>query len=288
MNDYVILTDSGCDIGKERLQEWKVPQIYLTYQFDGDSKSYTPAEMETKAFYEKMRGGAVARTAAANVSDFQEAFIPYLQQGKDILYIGFSGGLSSTVATAAMTAADLMEEYPGTSIRVVDTLAASSGHGLLLYYAVEAKKEGKSLNENADYIESIKLKLCHWFTVDDLVYLKRGGRVSAATALAGTVLGIKPVLHVDNEGHLINMSKSRGRKNSLKALADKYTETADQPEGGIYFISNGDCLEDALYLESLIEARHGTKAAQIEDIGPVIGAHSGPGTIALFFLGKER
>jgi len=287
MSEYVILTDSGCDIAASRLAEWGIGQVYLTYKFGGSDTVYTPADMAGKEFYDKMRGGAVARTAAANVSDFLDAFTPVLQEGKDILYIGFSGGLSSTSATAAMTARDLMEEYPERSIVVVDTLAASSGHGLLLYYALEAKKQGKSLQENGEYIESIKLKLCHWFTVDDLVYLKRGGRVSAATALAGTVLGIKPVLHVDNEGHLINMGKARGRKNSLKALADKFTETADVKDG-VYFISHGDCIDDARYLESLIAERHGAKAVLIEEIGPVIGAHSGPGTMALFFLGSQR
>ena len=288
MNEYVIMTDSGCDISAGRLADWGVKLIYLTYQIEGDPKIYTPADMETKAFYDKMREGAVAHTAAANVNDFTEAFTPLLQEGKDILYIAFSGGLSSTAATAAMTASDLMEEYPGRTVRVVDTLAASSGHGLLLYHAVEAKKNGRDLQETADYIESIKLQLCHWFTVDDLVYLKRGGRVSAATALAGTVLGIKPVLHVDDEGHLINVSKARGRKKSIQAVVDQYTETAIDPAGGVYFISHGDCLEDAKYLESLILERHGNACTLFEDIGPVIGAHSGPGTLAVFFLGRQR
>ena len=186
-----------------------------------------------------------------------------------------------------MAANELREEYRDRKIITIDTLAASAGQGLILHYAVEKKKAGADIEENASYVRDLIPKLAHWFTVEDLVYLKRGGRVSAAAAFAGGVLGIKPVLHVDDEGHLINMMKVRGRDQSLKAIAKKYIETATDPKG-IYYISHGDCLDDAKKLESMIEAEGGGKCALFTEIGMIIGSHAGPGTIALFFLANGR
>ncbi len=285
---FVIHTDSACDIRPAILEQWGVSFTPLTFRFDGDEKEYTEADLPIKEFYDKMRGGAVAKTSAINMVEFKEAFEPFLKEGKDVLYLAFSSGLSTTCNSARMAADELQESYPDRKIIVVDTLAASAGQGLIVKLTADKKKEGASLEETALYAQSIAPKLAHWFTVDDLVYLKRGGRVSAATAFVGGVLGIKPVLHVDDEGHLISMGKVRGRKPSLMALAKKYTELAETPESGTVFLCQGDCREDAEFVAGLIEKEHGVKAELITDIGPVIGAHSGPGTLAVFFIGKER
>ncbi len=288
MNEYVIYTDSGCDLGPEKQKEYGVKVLSLTYRFNDDEREYLPEDMPIHKFYQQMRDGRVAKTAAVNTETFRAAFEAELKEGRDVLYIGFSSGLSSTSESAQVAARELNEEYPDRKVIAIDTLCASAGEGMLVWLASRKRAEGASLEENAELIRNRYMNMCHWFTVDDLVYLKRGGRVSAAVALAGTVLGIKPVLHVDDEGHLISMSKTRGRKQSIKALAQKFTELAETPEGGTYFISHSDCLEDAKYLEELIANEHGHRAELITDVGPVIGAHSGPGTLALFFFGKKR
>lgn len=285
MSQYVLFTDTACDISAQELAKWKVS--YAELFFNADDKVYTNAEMPVKDFYRQMREGKVFKTNAANLEELKDLFAPVLKAGTDILYISFSSGLSSTYNAGHLAAEELSEEFPERKIRVVDSLCASSGEGLLVYLAAKKMAQGASLEETAAYAEETKLHLCHWFTVDDLVYLKRGGRVSATAALAGTVLGIKPILHVDDEGHLINVGKVRGRKQSIQAMFKKYQELALDPKGE-YFISNGDCIEDAKYLESLIVKEYGVKATLISDIGPVIGSHSGPGTLALFFLGKHR
>ena len=288
MNDFVIFTDTGCDILPDKLREWGVRTIDLTFSKEGEQKDYYQSDMGTKQFYDLMRGGVVFRTSAANEETIKSCIEPALREGLDVLYIAFSSGLSSTANTAKLTAEELMRAWPGRKVRVVDSLCASAGHGLLLRFAVDAKRRGASLEETEAEVMKNLPGLCHWFTVDDLVYLKRGGRVSAAAAFFGGMLNIKPVLHVDGEGHLIPMQKVRGRNASIKALARKFTETAVDPDHCVYFISNGDCPEDAKKLESIIAAEHGNHAALITDIGPVIGAHSGPGTLALFFVGKQR
>ena len=288
MSEYVIFTDSACDIPEETLREWGVEYRWLTYTFDGEFKQYSNYGLPYPEFYDRVRKGGVARTSAVNADAFLDGFESILQTGKDILYIGFSSGLSSTYDAACIAAKELLEKYPGRRIRCVDTRAASAGFGLLLYMAVEKKKEGASLEENEQYILDNRFHLCHWFTVEDLIYLKRGGRISATTAIVGNILSFKPVMHMDNPGRLINMFKVRGRKNSLIALADKYGELALDPSGGTVFISHGDCLDDAQKLADMLRERFGVKVAKIVYVGPVIGAHSGPGTIALFFLGRER
>ena len=213
---------------------------------------------------------------------------PALAAGEDLLVMAFSSGLSTTYQSAVIAATDLAEKYPDRTIRVVDTLCASLGGGLLVYHACKKRDEGLQLDQLAQWVEENRLKLCHWFTVDDLMYLKRGGRVSAATALVGTVLKIKPVLHVDNEGHLINVSKVRGRKAAIEMLADKMVQTALPGENDFITICHGDCIEDAQYLAQLVKERCGVKEVFIGYTGAVIGSHSGPGTLALFFLGEHR
>ena len=288
MRDYVIITDSSCDISPELLAEWEVPFVSLTYKFDEDAASHGNFDLPFPEFYDRMRKGSVARTAAANMDTFKGAFEPWLKQGKDLLYIGFSSGLSTTVNSGAMAARELMEEYPERKILVEDTFAASAGFGMLLYLTVQEKRKGATLEEAAKFVEDTRFHQCHWFTVDDLVYLKRGGRVSAAAAFAAGLLNIKPVLHMDDPGHLINMFKVRGRRASIKALADKYGELAVDRQNGTVFISHGDCIGDAKLLEKLLAERYGAKVQLITYVGPVIGSHSGPGTLALFFVGRER
>ncbi len=288
MDSYVIFTDSACDLSPETLRDWGVRYESLTYTFNTSPRSYENYELPFPEFYGRMRNGEVAKTAAVNIEKFLESFRECLDNGQDILYIGFSSGLSNTVNAGIKAAEVLGPEYPGRKIIVIDTLAASAGEGLLLYFAVEARRRGASIEEAESAVRDRIFKLDHWFTVDDLVYLKRGGRVSAAAAFFGGVLGIKPVLHVDDEGHLIPVTKVRGRKASLKALADKYTELAETPEEGTVFISHGDCIEDAEYLARLIKEAHGVEVKIITYVGSVIGAHSGPGTMALFFVGKMR
>ena len=285
---YTIITDSGCDIKRNILDEWGVKMLSLTYRFtDGDAQ-YTEADMPIDEFYAAMKVGRVAKTAAVNTETFRQAFEEYLKAGEDLLYIGFSSGLSSTYSAGYGAAQMLAAEYPERKIITVDTLAASAGFGMLVYLAKEKRNEGASIEEVAEYIESIKLNLSHWFTVDDLVYLKRGGRVSAAAAFFGNMLGIKPVLHVDNEGHLIAMSKVRGRRTSLNAIIDKFAETAIDVKGGPIFISHAGCQADVDYVIAELDKRFGVKVDHVTDVGPVIGSHSGPGTFAFFFLAKER
>ena len=286
MSNYVIMTDTGCDIEFETLRDWGVGFRGLTFHFE-DGIEHPEGGMAKSDFYARMRAGEVSKTSAVNSQNFKELFEEALRVEKDVLYLGFSSGISATSNSAEMAAKELREEYPERKLITIDTLAASAGQGLLLYYAVEKKKEGADIDENAQYIRNMIPKLAHWFTVEDLVYLTRGGRVSAAAAFAGGVLGIKPVLHVDDEGHLINMMKVRGRDQSLRTIAKKYIETAQDPKG-TYFISHGDCLDDAKKLESMIEAEGGGKCSLFAEIGMIIGSHAGPGTIALFFLASGR
>ena len=288
MSNFVIVTDSACDISPEILKEWGVTFCSLTFRFDGSEKEYLNYDMPIKEFYQKMREGGVAKTAAVSVGAFEELFEEHLKAGNDVLYIAFSSGLSTTYNSGRLAALSLSEKYPERKIIAVDTLAASAGFGLLLNLALQKKNEGATIEEVAEFVENNKLNLCQWFIVDDLVYLKRGGRVSPTVAFVGNMLGIKPVLHVDDEGHLTNVSKVRGRKMAIQALAAKYDELALNANEGTFYISHSDCLEDAQYLASLVEEKYKVKVGIIADVGPVIGAHSGPGTLAFFFVGKNR
>ena len=288
MNDYVIFTDSCCDVKPELLAQWGVPFANMTFSFEGDDKSYIDADISNHEFYERMRQGAVAKTAAINIDAFNRAFESILQEGKDILYVAFSSGLSTTVNSAHMAANDLKETYPERKIVIVDTLAASAGGGLMVYVAVNKKKSGATLEENAAYLESLVPHHCIWFTVDDLEYLKRGGRVSPLVAFAGGLLGIKPVLQMDDEGHLVKVLTARGRKKAIETLADKYTELSNEDKDTPIFISHAECEQDAKLLADIIYKRHGAKVTLITEIGPVIGSHTGPGAMAFFFLGRHR
>lgn len=288
MSEYMIFTDSSCDIPESTLEQWGVKELKLTFHFTDSDKEYTNSDIPAKEFYDMMREGKVAKTSAVNTEAFKQAFEPVLKEGRDLLYIGFSSGLSNTVNAGQLAANELLESYPERKIIVVDTLCASAGQGLMVRLAVDKRDAGASLEELAAYLEENKLHLCHEFTVDDLVYLKRGGRVSPTVALIGTMLSIKPVMHVDNEGHLIKVGQVRGRKAALKALVDKYSEKALDPEHGLIFICQADCMDDAKRIEEMIQARHNNNVDMIVYTGQVIGAHSGPGTLALFYLGKER
>ncbi len=290
MRDYVIFTDSCADIDPKMMQELGVEILPLTFTLDRKTYANWPdgREMSFKEFYAKLREGLVSSTSQINVTEFIEAFRPVLKAGKDILYLGFSSGLSGTVQSGTIAAEELAPEFPDAKILVVDTLAASLGQGLLVWYAVQMKKKGTPVAEVADWVEKHKLNQVHWFTVDDLNFLKRGGRVSSTAALFGTMLNIKPVLHVDDTGHLIPMEKVRGRKQSLDALVSHMEKSAIEPEKQMVFISHGDCLEEAEYVRDEIKRRLGVKDFYINYVGPVIGSHSGPGTMALFYMGTER
>lgn len=289
MGNYRIVTDSTTDLTREMTEELELKVIPLCYIMDGKTYRNSPdSGMKEPAFYGKLRNGTMSTTTQVNSEEFIAEFAPILEQGEDILYIAFSSGLSGTCQSAFVAKQELEERFPGRRVEVFDSLCASMGEGLLVHYAATMKKSGASIDEVLKWLQENVLKLCHWFTVDDLNHLKRGGRVSTATAFLGTMLGIKPVLHVDNEGHLIPVSKVRGRKQSLDALVKKMEESAIEPAGQTVFISHGDCLEDAEYVAEQVKAKLGVKKISINFIGPVIGAHSGPGTVALFFLGKVR
>ena len=285
-DNYVLITDSACDILPEKLAEWKVEMIPLAYLFTDTGKEQLDHEEPIREFYKSMRDGRVAKTSSVNESRFVDAFTPILEAGKDLIYLAFSSGLSVTCENGKKVAATLQEKYPDRKIVVIDSLAASAGQGLFVYLAVQNRDSGMSLEDNARALEAYVLHVCHWFTVDDLVYLKRGGRISRTTALLGTALNVKPVLHVENEGHLIKMTQVRGRKKSIRKMAERLGETI-LPESPI-FISHGDCAEDAEMLKEILEKEYGKEVTLITWIGSVIGAHSGPGTLALFFLGTER
>lgn len=290
MSDYVIVTDSSADLPAELVQELEVEVLPLSFTIQGKSYRNYPdgREMELRSFYQMLRAGEMATTSAVNVADYTAILEPLLQSGKDVLVLAFSSGLSTTYQSSVIAVEELREKYPGRKLFTVDTLCASMGQGLLVWLAVQEKRKGASIEAVRDWVEANKLRLCHWFTVDDLHFLKRGGRVSAATAVVGSMLSIKPVLHVDNEGHLINMSKARGRGASLTALVDRMERTAIDPAGQTVFLSHGDCLADAQKVAGEVKRRMGVKEVVLNDIGPVIGAHAGPGTVALFFLGTER
>lgn len=288
MCNFQLFTDSACDLGLEILNGLNVRSVSLTLKFEGEDIELKNDEIIAKEFYDKMREGGVAKTSAANVDAFRLAFEGTLKEGKDILYLGFSSGLSTTYNSARLAAEELLESYPERRITVIDSLAASAGFGMLVYLVAQKRDLGASFDECVEFAKTTVPNLVHWFTVDDLVYLKRGGRVSPAVAFVGGLLGIKPVLHVDDEGHLISVSKVRGRTAAIKALADKFGETALDTTKGPVFISHADCEDDAKKLAEIVKKDYGVDTDYIVNVGPVIGAHSGPGTLAFFFLGKVR
>ena len=284
---YQILTDSCCDFPPQRYQELGLISLPLSITFRGET--YPDRNDDSlRDMYAGLRAGEAASTAAANPQQWEEALEPVLASGEDALILAFSSGLSTTYQSACIAADEMKERFPERKILVVDSLCASLGQGLLAYYAARKRDEGLGLEELKAWLEDNKLHLCHWFTVNDLMYLKRGGRINAATAIMGTMLSIKPILHVDNEGHLVSVGKARGRKASIAALADKAAELGQGYDNSLMFISHGDCREDAEALAELVKERCGAKEVYINYVGAVIGSHSGPGTLALFFLGQHR
>lgn len=290
MCKFRLLTDSTADLPASLVEELDL-QVY-PMAFVLEEKAYRDypdgRELDIHAFYESLRHGKMSSSSQINQQQMVDWVSPFLENGEDVLYLAFSSGLSGTYQSARLAQEELRERFPDRTFTVVDSLCASMGEGLLAYYAAAMRQKGCTLEETAAWLEENKLKLCHWFTVDDLHHLKRGGRVSPATAVVGTMLNIKPVLHVDDNGHLIPMEKVRGRRQSLEALVRHMKETIENPEEQMIFISHGDCPQDAEYVASRIRETMTVRDIRIHTIGPVIGTHSGPGTVAVFFLGSHR
>lgn len=289
MSDYIITTDNTCDFPAEYYVEQGLPRMSLSYIMDDQTYS-DDNPMPDSEFYAKMRNGKMPTTSQVNPEMAREFFENILKNHKKILHIAFSGGLSGTYNSARIAAEEINEECPDAQVTVIDSLSASMGEGLLVYYALKFQREGMGYEELAKWLEDHKLNICHNFTVDDLFHLFRGGRVSRTAAVVGTMINLKPVLHVDNEGCLKPLSKVRGRKKSLLALVDDMEKQigswADKNE--IVFISHGDCIEDANFVKEQVGKRFGINKFMVSMIGPTIGAHAGPGTVALFYLGDHR
>lgn len=290
MRDFVIMTDSCCDLPADLAQELGLQVLPLSLTIGKDNyRNYLDGrDIGFPQFYDRVRQGAMPVTSAISVGDVEAAMRPVLQEGKDILCISFSSVLSATHQSSRIAAEALRQEFPEAAIYTLDSRSASLGQGLLLYLCARQKQAGKTLEQVRAYAEETIHQICHWFTVDDLNHLKRGGRVSGATALLGTMLSIKPVMHVDDEGRLTPVSKSRGRKASLLALVDEMEKSAINPKEQTVFISHGDCLADAQFVADEITRRFGTQDIRIHYVGPVIGSHTGAGVVALFFLGSKR
>ena len=286
---YLITTDNMADLPEEYLKEKQLLTMSLTYLMDGQTYN-AENSLPYQEFYKKMREGCMPTTSQINPQEAKEKLTEFLKINKNIIHIAFSGGLSGTFNSVRLAAQELMEERPDCKITVIDSLAASMGEGLLIYKALEQQEAGLSYEEMVEWIENNKLHVCQYFTVDDLFHLYRGGRVSKAAAVLGTMINLKPVLHVDDEGHLIPLSKVRGRKKSLNALVDGMEKQMGsfREKNDIIFLSHGDCYEDALYVQEQIKKRFGIEKFMISPVGPTIGAHSGPGTVALFFMGEAR
>ena len=282
---YQIITDSCCDFNAAQYKENNVSCASLTVTYNGESYNNFSDPVAVKAFYDELRGGVMATTSAANPEDWANLMKRALDQGEDVLALCFSSGLSTTYQSAVIAAKELQEEYPQRTIHVIDTLCAALGQGLLVWHACRKRDEGMDINQAAAWVEENKLNICHWVTVDDLSHLKRGGRISATTAIVGTMLNIKPIIYVDNDGHLINTAKVRGRKPAMDYLLKKFDETATDKE--TVFIGHGDCPEDAAALEAMLKDR-GVQNVVTGYVGPVIGAHTGPGVLVIFFMGSHR
>ncbi len=288
MRKFIITSDINCDLPKEILNQFDIRTMALHYildgvEYTGDDDRITPSE-----FYDKMRKGSMPQTMQVNPEQSKEVFEACIKEGYDILHIGFSSALSGSVGSAFIAANELKEQYPDSKIIVIDSLSASLGQGMLIYKAALLRDEGKTLEETAQWAEDNKLKICHYFTVDDLNHLARGGRLKKSAAVLGTMLNVKPILHVDDEGHLVPLNKTRGRKQSLNALVDNMKTHIGSQKNDIVFISHGDCLADAQYVTDEIKKTFGIEHFLINFVGATIGAHSGPGTVALFFMGDKR
>ena len=290
MRDYCIMTDSCCDLDGDLARELDLRVLPLSLHMGEDTyhNFLDGREISFREFYRRIRTGETATTSAVSAGQFEAAMRSEVEAGRDVLCLAFSSGLSATYQSASIAAEHLRGEFPDRRIEVVDTLCASGGQGLLVWLCVQQKRKGWTLDEVLTYAEATKGRVCHWFTVDDLDHLKRGGRISAATALFGTMLSIKPVLHVDDAGKLVNMEKARGRKAAVQALADHFAATAERPEEQTVFITHGDCPEDAERLAEIMRREHHVKGVEISYVGPVIGSHTGAGVLTLMFLGTPR
>ncbi len=283
---YQIITDSCCDLTQEQLQQRGLICVDLTVLYNGENHTNFSEVAAVKAFYDELRAGAIATTSGANPTDWESAMRPALEAGRDVLVMTFTSALSTTCQSAVIAAAELRERYPQRQIFVVDTLCAALGQGLLVHHACKKRDAGLPIEALAAWLEEHKRDVCHWVTVDDLNHLKRGGRISSTTALVGTMLNVKPIIHVDDEGRLINCAKVRGRKAALEYLAKKFSETCTDFD--TVFIAHGDCPEDAAMLETMLREKHEIKEITTGYVGPVIGAHTGPGVLVIFFMGTQR
>lgn len=283
---FKIITDSCCDLPAELVNDLELGVVSLSVELDG--RAYYEGEMTPKALYDHLRNGKLPKTSAVNPDGWAASIRPALEQGQDVLVLAFSSGLSATYQSAVIAAAELREEFPDRKLLVIDTLCAALGQGLLVYTAAQLRNQGQSIDQVAAWVEAHKLNLCHWVTVEDLMHLKRGGRVSAATAVVGTMLSIKPIIRMDNDGKLESFAKARGRKAAIKFLLDRMEETLDPALSETVFVAHGDCPEDAEYLAREIKSRFGVKNVIVGYVGAVIGAHTGPGVLVAFHFGKHR
>ena len=287
MRDYVITVNSTVDVPKEWLEERHVPVVPLKYTIDGET--YTDMEgLSAKEFFAKLREGKMSTTSQVNPEEAAALLEPYVKEGKDVLHLGFSSGLSRTLNSMRLAGQMLEEKYPGSKVIVIDTLCACLGEALLLHHALKKKAEGLSIDELAQWAEDNKLHVCHNVTVDDLNHLHRGGRISKTTAVLGTLVQIKPIIHMDNEGKLQVIGKERGRKKSLNKIVDMAVEQAKGWDNDIVMITHGDCLEDADDVAKLVREKMDIDNILINNIGTVIGSHTGPGVVAVFCMGNKR
>ena len=285
----ILLTDSCADLPASFYEENDLLRIKLSYIIDNEEFIDESEEKQTLDFYRRMREGGLTKTSMINVQTFYECFEKLVQEKRPIIYIGFSSGLSSTYSSSVTAREMILEKYPDAQITVIDSLCASGGEGLLSYYAVKLRDEGKSYEEIVDWVEENKWRVNHWVFVDDLKYLQRGGRLSRGEAFFGNLLAIKPLIWMDAEGHLTPYSKEKGKKKVFRAMVDKICENIENPEEQTVFVDHSDYKEGALELTEMIKARvSGIKEFRYEYIGTIIGAHTGPGILALFFLGKDR
>jgi len=290
MRDYIIVTDATSDIPNEMANELNVKVVPMSFSLGEKNYNHYPdyRELDIKTFYDKQRAGQTSLTTQINVAVYLDFFEEIIKSDKDVLYISFSSALSSTYQSSVLATKELNEKYPDFKIITIDSKAATLGETLLVKLAAQKKSEGMNIEDLSKWVADNHLKVCHYFTVDDLNHLKRGGRMTAMTAFIGTALDIKPILHVNDEGKLIPLDKVRGRKKALKVLFNYLAELSENLEEQTVFIGHGDCIEDARYLESLIKEAYKVKEVIIHPIGPIIGSHTGPGAITLFFLGKHR
>lgn len=287
--EYVIIADSTNDLPVEYIEQNNIELVHLLYEIDGETYG-KDKELSVKEFYDKMRAGLPTKTAAANIEDIQNLFRKHAKEGKDVLFMCLSSGISSTASNAFVCKEEIEEEFPDSKMYVIDSLCASGGQGMLLYHAIENRKNGMSAEENYNNLEKIKLNIVHKFTVEDLKYLQRGGRISKAAATIGTMINLKPLLHVDNEGKLVAENKVRGRKKSLAQMVKdmgscmgSYRDKQD-----VIIVCHADVKEDTDYVCDMIKEQYNPKKLIISGVTPTIGAHSGPGTIAIFFMGDIR